>query len=391
MFLRACKTTMLVCLLLCMGVSGTECPPQDQGPMAPGVTAPDANPPPDNNPPPNNDPPPGQLPAQWNVAFDTTGLGALSSVWGSGPNDVYVVGGSGDVPPLAEMYHYDGAVWRTIDVSGTGGFGLVWVYGFGPSDVYAVGLGGTVLHYDGTGWTKLNAGTTRSLWGIWGSSPTDIWIVGEGPKFDPEDPSPTIIHYDGSGLPSGFTAHTLAYPAENDRDARSLFKVWGVGSKVFAVGAAGLIVEYDATSNLWFQVFGGANANEDFVSLWGTSDSNIVAVGGRSGARISDYNGSSWTTVKPSGVGGLNAVFMDDPAMAIAGGVGGYVCHYDPATNIPVAETAPTTTDIHAIWGDGAGRYYAVGGDFSFPFSDGVCLVRTYGDPGITPVPPVGP
>jgi hypothetical protein len=364
--------------------------------MDPGMTAPDNNPPsddnppPDNNPPSDNNPPPGQEPAQWNAAFDTTGLGALSSVWGSGPNDVYVVGGNGgpSPPPAAEAYHYDGAAWHTVDLSATGGFGLVWVFGFGPSDVYAVGLGGTVLHYDGMAWTKPDAGTFRSLWGVWGSSPTDIWIVGEGPSSAQGDPNPTIIHYDGAGT---FTPYSLDYPTENDRDARALFKVWGIGSKVFAVGEKGLIVQYDATNDRWFQVFGGATADQDFVSLWGTSETNIVAVGGRSGARISDYGGSNWTTHQPAGVGGLNAVFMDDPAMAILGGVGGYVCHYDPATNVPVAETSSTTTDIHAMWGDGNGRYYAVGGSFSFPFSGGVCLVRTYGDPGFTPVPPVGP
>ena len=94
------------------------------------------------------------------------------------------------------------------------------------------------------------------------------------------------------------------YEIAPDRLARALFKVWGIGSKVFAVGEDGLIVEYDATNNLWFQVPGGPNADQDFVSLWGTSENNIVAVGWRSGARISEYDGSNWTTLKPSGVGG---------------------------------------------------------------------------------------
>ncbi|HRX86965.1 MAG TPA: hypothetical protein P5572_18230, partial [Phycisphaerae bacterium] len=60
----------------------------------------------------------------WNTAFDASELGALSSVWGSGPDDVFVVGGTFD---QAEIYHFDGTTWRTMPAPVVPL--LVWVFG----------------------------------------------------------------------------------------------------------------------------------------------------------------------------------------------------------------------------------------------------------------------
>lgn len=223
----------------------------------------------------------------WSVAFDAAGVGVLSAVWGSSADDVFVVGGT---PSQGEIYHFDGAVWQAMRVPELPL--LVWIFGFGPRDVTAVGVGGGVVHFDGVSWQRLESGTTKDLWGIWGSAPDDVWIVGGG------DGEAVILHFDGTN----FTP--TAMPA-NDRDATALFKVWGIGSKIFAVGENGLIIQYEAgapaPSSSWFQVPTGADADDDFISLWGTSADNIVAVGGRSSARLAVYDGTTWTTHKPAG------------------------------------------------------------------------------------------
>ncbi|MCH7924090.1 MAG: hypothetical protein IIC51_01010 [Planctomycetes bacterium] len=314
----------------------------------------------DDDPPPDD---PVREPSVWRHAFDASLSGALSAVWGNSPDDVFVVGGT---PEQGEIYHYDGAVWRAMRVPPVPL--LVWVYGFGSDDVYAVGVGGGVVHFDGSTWTALNSGTDEDLWGVWGQAPDDIWIVGGNVGQG----DPVLLHYNGAE----FTA--LAVPA-NDRNASSLFKVWGIGSKVFAVGERGLIIQYE--NGDWFQVPAGPDADEDFVSLWGTSEDHIVAVGGRSGARIAVYDGENWTTSKIAGVPGLNAVCMDQPDEAVVGGVEGYVGSYNPFTNTLTAENSETNLTVHGGWADGAGRCYAVGGRFATPFV-GVALVRTFGDPG---------
>ena len=59
---------------------------------------------------------------------------------------------------------------------------LVWVFGFGPDDVWSVGVGGGAVHWDGSSWEVLATGTTTDLWGIWGTSPSDLWVVGGDPN-----------------------------------------------------------------------------------------------------------------------------------------------------------------------------------------------------------------
>src|SRR5262249_42481479 len=67
------------------------------------------------------------------------------------------------------------------------------VFGFGSDDVWAVGDESTVLHWDGTTWSKLStpfddAAEKPRLHAVWGSSPQDVWIVGEN----------TLLHFQES-------------------------------------------------------------------------------------------------------------------------------------------------------------------------------------------------
>jgi len=299
---------------------------------------------------------------RWSEAFDSAQVGALSGVWGSGPSDVYMVGGDATT---AEIWHYDGSAW-TEDTTAPPTDLLVWVFGFGPDDVWAVGEQGAVLHKTAAGWEQLDPDTDQPLWGVWGTSSSDLWIVGG----DANGTAPTLLHYDGAD----FTPFTLD-PAQNDREAVALFKVWGIDGRTFAVGQKGLIIEFDGTD--WVQMSAGPEANDDFVSLWGTSANNIVAVGGRAAARVSAFDGTAWTTTSPDGIPGLNAVSMGADDQAVVGGIYGWVGTFAPSTDTLTAENVvDSSSDVHAIWFDGVDTYYGVAGHFTDPFF-GAPLVRT--------------
>jgi hypothetical protein len=85
-----------------------------------------------------------------------------------------------------KILHYNGSGWSEMQ-SGTSQH-LLDVWGSAADNVYAVGAGGTIVHYDGMTWAPIQSTTTEWLRGIWGSSAADIYVVGD---------KDIILHYDG--------------------------------------------------------------------------------------------------------------------------------------------------------------------------------------------------
>lgn len=304
----------------------------------------------------------------WDFPVDVGTETALSGVTGTGPSDVYLVGGGESAPggpTVGSIWHFDGE-W-TEDTSAPDTELLVWAHAFSPTDVWVVGEGGAILRGSAGSWEALPSGTTEPLWGVWGATPDDIWIVGG----DVNGSAPTILRWDGDAL-----TEVPLDQSEFERPAVALLKVWGIEGRTFAVGTGGLIVEW--TGAEWEEMPTGALANDDFVSLWGTSSSNIVAVGGRSAARIATFDGSSWTTMAPTGIAGLNAVTFGPDGTAIIGGENGWVGTFDPALGEPVNEPfLELTTSVHALWFDGADTTYGAAARFATPYT-GAAVARRH-------------
>jgi len=297
----------------------------------------------------------------WTEAFDGASHGALSGVWGSGPDDVFIVGGTFE---QAEIVHFDGTTWTDMEAPDVPL--LAWAYGWGPDQVLSVGVDGAAAWYDGSSWEAIDTPTDEDLWGVFGFAPDDAWAVG-GDANDIGS-EPVILHWDGDAF-----EEVVIDPAEMPRTPASLFKVWGIGDTLFALGQSGQILQYDGSD--WRDSPAGAGADQDFVSLWGTSEDNIVAVGGRGNARIGQWDGAAWETHQPSALGGLNAVSMAAPDAALVGGINGYVGVFDVATGEVELDEVLEGGDVHAIWNDGEGRFYAVGGRFNEPLA-GLAWVR---------------
>jgi hypothetical protein len=51
------------------------------------------------------------------------------------------------------------------------------IWGSSASDVFAVGEGGTILHYDGNNRSNMNSGTSLPLNAVWGNSASDVFAV----------------------------------------------------------------------------------------------------------------------------------------------------------------------------------------------------------------------
>jgi hypothetical protein len=62
--------------------------------------------------------------------------------------------------------------------SGTGEH-ITRLWGAAPDDVHAVGMNGILLHYDGSVWTPTTSGTEADLFGVWGDSSGNVFVVGK--------------------------------------------------------------------------------------------------------------------------------------------------------------------------------------------------------------------
>ena len=90
-------------------------------------------------------------------------------VWGTGPDDVYIVGQPGLI------YHYDGDAWSKQE-SGTT-VPLTDVWGDGAGNVYVTGHHGTILRSSGDGWSRMESGTSNHLFDV-GRYQGDVLAVG---------------------------------------------------------------------------------------------------------------------------------------------------------------------------------------------------------------------
>jgi hypothetical protein len=144
---------------------------------------------------------------------------------GSGGNVlVYAVGNGGS---LARAKHGLSPTWTTSKINSGGELDSVWSNG---AEAFAGGPDGQILHTinGGVDWVAQGmpenpiAHSMRTPLGLWGSSGSDVWAVGDG-GF--------ILHYDGS-----------AWSMERSNTMSDLRAVWGSGSEVFAVGTGGLIL-----------------------------------------------------------------------------------------------------------------------------------------------------
>ncbi|APR80349.1 Tryptophan synthase alpha chain [Minicystis rosea] len=102
--------------------------------------------------------------------------GAVVDVHGNSPTDVWAV-------TAYDVMHWDGAAWtksvNLLDISDSiGSFIAVWAAG--SKEAFAATNFGVVCHYDGSAWTMLPAPTSMGMTSLWGASPTDLFLVGNG-------------------------------------------------------------------------------------------------------------------------------------------------------------------------------------------------------------------
>ncbi|HET7542244.1 MAG TPA: hypothetical protein VFK05_20390 [Polyangiaceae bacterium] len=161
----------------------------------------------------------------------------FGGLWGSGPHDVYAFGVWTDPPrapdPAVQLFHWDGANWSSALLPIRTDDWVQAIGGSGPNDVYVLTGGGLHLHGDGTSWSPIQIGTTDRAQRIWASAPNDVYAVGA-----------ETMHWDGSswarlpGAPYGLS-------------------VWGSGPRDVFISSSDSISHWDGAD--WSKIYQAAN------------------------------------------------------------------------------------------------------------------------------------
>ena len=282
---------------------------------------------------------------------------ALISVWGTSASDVYAVGSDAGQGPI--VLHFDGAEWERLTTGAAGD--LWWVHGFEGGPVFLGGAGGQILRYENGSFAAETTPGTLTVFGIWGSSPSDVWAVGGG-GVD----GAFAWRYDGAGwtdvpLPAGV------------REDVSLFKVWGrAADDVWLVGTEGAALHWDGTA------FEKADAKTTRTLFTVHADAErFTAVGGFGAGVIVENDGSGWIDVTPAdGFRQMIGVSTTSAGAFAAGDFGSVLERRDGAW-AEVEHGLEVFDSFHAVWVDPEGGVWAVGGQVqSLPLKDGVMIHR---------------
>lgn len=313
--------------------------------------------------------------ARWHTAL--SGLdSALLSVWGGGHDDLWFVGADkrdGKGPMVVHgMAGGPARTFRRLDlrpVDNVGGH-LWWVHG-DASAVWTVGDAGRVFRFDRASqtWSRIETGTSATLYGVWGAPGGGaLWAVG-GHVLPAVGP-PVVVRLTAEG------GEVVADLPEEVLGQGTFFKVWGTSNDdVWVVGEQGRVVHYDGSG--WKAVPLGAAPR--LVTVHGAGD-ELVLVGGSTQAVILERTsptGMEFVDRSPSGETLLSGVFVGDDGQALSVGMVGLVMHREASGAAWSRMGGQTLTkDWHAVWRDGRGDWWVVGGNLlsASRFDEGAIL-----------------
>lgn len=293
------------------------------------------------------------------------GLASNCVVSGANPRTATVQAGATARVEFQVTCQTSALVWRHME-TGTS-YNLQGIWGSSASDLFTVGetAGGSptsgVLHFDGQRWTEQLTAANQRLQSTWGSGPTDVFAVGFNAIG--AGPGSLIYHYNGSSW-TQMADPPLVEPMYHG--------VWGAsGSNVFAVGEYfdgrnfGLISHFDGSS--WTQVPFDQAPDAVTTDVFGTSASNVYVSGhtvpAEGGYFVLHYDGSSWTQARFPEEGVLWGVWASSPNDVFAVGIdvnGGFIIHYDGRLWSRMV-VPPTPKPLADIWGSSGSDVYAVG------------------------------
>ena len=299
------------------------------------------------------EPPEPKPEAEWHVVTETL-PGALFAVAGTAADDVWVVGADqgGGAGPTA--LHWDGAAWQRHE-TGLDAGDLYWVHTFDGGPTFLAGSKGRVLRYADGAFEVMTTPSEQDVWGLWGSSPDDLWAVGGN----------------ANGGETGFiwryqAGEWTVVDLSSAPATTAWFKTWGTGaSNVYFCGAGGAMAYWDGTALTPVE----SGTTRTLLTVHGRDDGSVVtAVGGQFSATLVESTGGDFEDVTPGEDPPLQTFGVHhrgDVARAV--GMQGLALVRE-GDAWAVDEMHPVIrADLHGVWIDPNGNVWAAGGRIVAP------------------------
>ena len=285
---------------------------------------------------------------------------ALISIWGSGADDIWVVGAdSGDgIGPM--VLHRNQDRWSRINTGRTGD--LWWVFGFDEGPIFMGGENGMILQQNGEVMKLMETPGRATVYGIWGTSPNDLW-AGGGNVID----GGFVWRYTGDKW------FELTQLPENIKANHSMFKVWGKDSNdVWIIGTGGVIMNYK--NGILLDQSG--ITNRTLFTIHGNNDIAITVGGSGEAGKILEYQENAWEEISLKETPHIIGVRVKGET-GYAVGIRGTVLKRDNNGWSKVNTGINLSEAFHSVWIDSEGGVWAVGGKvLAPPLVDGVMIYR---------------
>jgi hypothetical protein len=333
----------------------------------------------------------------WSQLYTNTPWIARYGVACLATGDVLFVGTTGDV------LHYNGTRYLP-ERSGTTST-LRAVANAGTFGAMAVGDSGVILRRVGGVWQPVPSGTSLNLGGVWVSATGKAWIVGDQQFTLLVDLAADCpMNGTAGGVETGANCGAYCGPCPTGQgckvgsDCASLVCSGGTcaaptctdgvqNGNETDVDCGGGTCPPCAVGKMCLQNSdcGGTAAcvnyvctEPDLYRVWGTSDSQIFAVG--TAGTILEYDGTRWSKVS-SGTGmDFHSVFgvSNVDAWAVGAGV---IAHFN-GTTWDSTFPDPMSYSLNDVWGSGLDAYQAVGDDAFIQYNGNSWATETGAPPG---------
>jgi hypothetical protein len=275
------------------------------------------------------------------------------------------------------VLHWDGAAWAQLDAGVNAD--LWWVQALPGGSVYVAGGRSTVLVRRAGAFERMSPpGLARdTIFGVWAAADDDVYAVGSAAGRNG-----FVWHHDGRGwaelpLPE-------ALPRDEAHDVPAIFKVWGASpDDVWVVGDGGVVLRGNASDG--FRVITSGSDERLFTVHGGAGE--VVMVGGSGNGLALEASGDGLVPVTPPGASLLQGVHVAASGAVWAVGLGGNV-YARAAAGAQWSASLPDTPvqSLHSVWVDPEGSVWTVGGNVLSAALDGGVALRASERSSVEPI-----